>query len=35
VQDILLTHLNELNAQWPAPTYDVAAQRARVEASNI
>jgi PPK2 family polyphosphate:nucleotide phosphotransferase len=35
VQDILLTHLRALNAGWPAPTYDVAAQRARVEASNV
>jgi PPK2 family polyphosphate:nucleotide phosphotransferase len=35
VQDILLTHLRELNADWPKPTYDVAAQRARVEASTI
>jgi PPK2 family polyphosphate:nucleotide phosphotransferase len=35
VQDILLTHLRELKADWPGPTYDVAAQRARVEASNI
>lgn len=35
VQDILLTHLRDLDPQWPAPTYDVAAQRARVEASTI
>ncbi|HEX4402617.1 MAG TPA: PPK2 family polyphosphate kinase [Galbitalea sp.] len=35
VQDILLTHLRELRADWPPPTYDVAAQRARVEASTI
>ena len=35
VQDILLTHLKGLNAQWPAPTYDVAAQRQRVEASEL
>jgi PPK2 family polyphosphate:nucleotide phosphotransferase len=35
VQDILLTHLRALNADWPGPTYDVAAQRARVEASTI
>jgi PPK2 family polyphosphate:nucleotide phosphotransferase len=35
VQDILLTHLRELNADWPKPTYDVAAQRARVKASTI
>ena len=35
VQDILLTHLRELHADWPKPTYDVAAQRARVEASTI
>jgi PPK2 family polyphosphate:nucleotide phosphotransferase len=35
VQDILLTHLRELKAGWPGPTYDVAAQRARVEASSI
>jgi len=35
VQDILLTHLQQLNPQWPAPTYDVAAQRARVVASPI
>jgi PPK2 family polyphosphate:nucleotide phosphotransferase len=35
VQDILLTHLRELHADWPGPTYDVAAQRARVEASTI
>ena len=33
VQDILLTHLRALNADWPAPTYDVAEQRARVKAS--
>jgi PPK2 family polyphosphate:nucleotide phosphotransferase len=35
VQDILLTHLRALNAEWPKPTYDVAAQRARVEASTV
>ena len=35
VQDILLTHLRELKADWPGPTYDVAAQRARVEASTL
>jgi PPK2 family polyphosphate:nucleotide phosphotransferase len=35
VQDIVLTHLRGLNARWPAPTYDVAAQRARVIASAI
>lgn len=35
VQDILLTKLRELNPQWPAPTYDVAAQRKRVETSTI
>jgi PPK2 family polyphosphate:nucleotide phosphotransferase len=35
VQDILLTHLRELDPQWPDPTYDVAAQRARVETSTI
>ena len=35
VQDILLTHLRTLNADWPKPTYDVAAQRARVEASAV
>ena len=35
VQDILLTHLRELKADWPDPTYDVAAQRARVEASTL
>ena len=35
VQDILLTHLRGLNAQWPKPTYDVAEQRARVIASQI
>jgi PPK2 family polyphosphate:nucleotide phosphotransferase len=35
VQDILLTHLRELNAQWPKPTYDVAEQRARVVTSSI
>jgi PPK2 family polyphosphate:nucleotide phosphotransferase len=35
VQDILLTHLRELNPQWPGPTYDVAAQRARVVSSAI
>ncbi|HEX4445059.1 MAG TPA: polyphosphate kinase 2 family protein [Galbitalea sp.] len=35
VQDILLTHLRELNPEWPGPTYDVAAQRARVQNSTI
>jgi PPK2 family polyphosphate:nucleotide phosphotransferase len=35
VQDILLTHLRGLNAQWPGPTYDVAEQRARVVTSSI
>ncbi len=35
VQDILLTHLRALHAGWPSPTYDVAAQRTRVEASAI
>jgi len=35
VQDILLTHLRALNADWPGPTYDVAAQRARVVASAV
>jgi PPK2 family polyphosphate:nucleotide phosphotransferase len=35
VQDILLTHLRALKADWPGPTYDVAAQRARVEASAL
>jgi PPK2 family polyphosphate:nucleotide phosphotransferase len=35
VQDILLTHLRALNAEWPKPTYDVAEQRARVEASTV
>jgi polyphosphate kinase 2 (PPK2 family) len=35
VQDILLTHLRALNAEWPKPTYDVAAQRKRVESSSI
>jgi PPK2 family polyphosphate:nucleotide phosphotransferase len=35
VQDILLTRLRELGAEWPAPTYDVAAQRARVVDSKI
>jgi PPK2 family polyphosphate:nucleotide phosphotransferase len=35
VQDILLTHLRELNPKWPGPSYDVAAQRARVENSTI
>jgi PPK2 family polyphosphate:nucleotide phosphotransferase len=35
VQDILLTHLRELHADWPKPTYDVAAQRARVVASDV
>jgi len=34
VQDIVLTHLQKLNPQWPGPTYDVKAQRARVVASN-
>jgi PPK2 family polyphosphate:nucleotide phosphotransferase len=35
VQDILLTHLRELHADWPKPTYDLAAQRARVVASDV
>jgi PPK2 family polyphosphate:nucleotide phosphotransferase len=35
VQDILLTHLRELHADWPQPDYDVATQRARVEASTL
>jgi PPK2 family polyphosphate:nucleotide phosphotransferase len=35
VQDILLTHLRELDAEWPKPTYDVAEQRARVVASDV
>lgn len=35
VADILLTHLQQLNPQWPAPTYDVAAQRQRVVDSTI
>jgi PPK2 family polyphosphate:nucleotide phosphotransferase len=35
VQDILLTHLRELHADWPTPTYDVAAQQARVSASDV
>jgi PPK2 family polyphosphate:nucleotide phosphotransferase len=35
VQDILLTHLRALNADWPKPSYDVAEQRARVVASTI
>jgi PPK2 family polyphosphate:nucleotide phosphotransferase len=35
VQSILLEHLRALKAEWPAPTYDVAGQRARVEASTI
>jgi PPK2 family polyphosphate:nucleotide phosphotransferase len=35
VQDILLTRLRALDPQWPAPTYDVAAQRARVENSAV
>ncbi|MDQ1545167.1 MAG: hypothetical protein QOH69_71 [Actinomycetota bacterium] len=35
VQDILLTHLRALNADWPKPTYDVAEQRARVVASTV
>ena len=30
VQDILLTRLRELDPKWPGPTYDVAAQRARL-----
>ena len=34
VQDIILTHLQNLNPQWPGPTYDVAAQRADVATSN-
>ena len=35
VQDILLTHLRALKAEWPAPTYNVPEQRARVESSTI
>jgi PPK2 family polyphosphate:nucleotide phosphotransferase len=35
VQDILVTHLRGLNAEWPKPTYDVADQRARVVASTV
>ena len=35
VQDIVLTHLRALNADWPKPSYDVAVQRARVEASAV
>jgi PPK2 family polyphosphate:nucleotide phosphotransferase len=35
VQDILLTNLRALNADWPKPNYDVATQRARVEASTV
>ncbi len=35
VQDILLTHLRGLKADWPKPTYDVAEQRARVVASTV
>ncbi|MDQ1552594.1 MAG: hypothetical protein QOD50_2016 [Actinomycetota bacterium] len=35
VQDILLTHLRALNADWPKPTYDVAEQRTRVVASTV
>jgi PPK2 family polyphosphate:nucleotide phosphotransferase len=35
VQDILLTHLRELHAEWPKPAYDVAEQRARVVTSSI
>jgi polyphosphate kinase 2 (PPK2 family) len=35
VQDILLTHLRALKADWPKPTYDVAEQRARVVASSV
>jgi PPK2 family polyphosphate:nucleotide phosphotransferase len=35
VQDILLTHLRELKADWPKPDYDVAAQRARVDTSTL
>jgi PPK2 family polyphosphate:nucleotide phosphotransferase len=35
VQDILLAHLRALHAQWPAPTYDVAEQRARVVSGTI
>jgi PPK2 family polyphosphate:nucleotide phosphotransferase len=35
VQDILLTHLRDLHADWPKPAYDVAEQRARVITSPI
>ncbi len=35
VQDILLTHLRELKLEWPAPSYNVAEQRARVGASKV
>jgi PPK2 family polyphosphate:nucleotide phosphotransferase len=35
VQDILVTQLRALNAQWPKPTYDVAEQRGRVVGSSI
>jgi PPK2 family polyphosphate:nucleotide phosphotransferase len=35
VQDILLTHLRALKLEWPAPSYNVAEQRARVEASTV
>jgi PPK2 family polyphosphate:nucleotide phosphotransferase len=35
VQEILLTHLRALGPQWPAPTYDVAEQRARIVASAL
>ncbi|HEY1530625.1 MAG TPA: PPK2 family polyphosphate kinase [Galbitalea sp.] len=35
VQDILLTHLRRLDPKWPAPTYDVAEQRERVESSPV
>jgi PPK2 family polyphosphate:nucleotide phosphotransferase len=35
VEDILLTHLQQLDPHWPAPTYDVPAQRARVIATPL
>jgi PPK2 family polyphosphate:nucleotide phosphotransferase len=35
VQDILLTHLRALALEWPAPSYKVAEQRTRVEASTV
>jgi PPK2 family polyphosphate:nucleotide phosphotransferase len=35
VQDILLTHLKGLDAKWPAPTYDVDAQKQRVKDSSL